>query len=278
MIPTKKLLQQEITSFIRQYPVPKNLSKIWESPLIGLADADSPYWDRLKTLVHPKHDHPKNILKQATIVLVYFVPFSPTLAKTNATGVLSSPEWAQAYELTNTMFPKLNEHLILYLKRHGVQAAVSKKAAYFDREEVTSQWSYRHMAWLAGLGTFGLNNMLITEKGCCGRLNALVTTLPLPPDQPLTSEYCLYKKSGACKSCVRNCPSRALNDTGFDRKICFAQCLKNASLYMEFGSSYSDGADHAIGSEVCGKCICILPCTFQIPGSPKADTICDSGQ
>ncbi len=263
---SKKSLQQEIESFIRQYPIPDNLPKLWETPLLGLADAKSPYWDTLKKLVHPKHDHPQNILKDATVVLVYFIPFSPALAKTNMTGALSSPEWAHAYELTNAMFPKLNKHLIDYLEYHGIQAAESKKAGYFDREEITSQWSYRHIAWLAGLGTFGLNNMLITKNGCCGRLNAIVTTLPLTPDQPQTAEYCLYKKAGTCKACIRKCPAKALNDNGFDRRICFDQCLKNASMYTEFGSSYAAGSDHNIGSEVCGKCVCVLPCTFQIPG------------
>lgn len=33
-----------------------------------------------------------------------------------------------------------------------------------------SEWSHRHAAYIAGLGIFGINNMLITNKGCVGRI------------------------------------------------------------------------------------------------------------
>ncbi len=64
---------------------------------------------------------------------------------------------------------------------------------------------------MAGLGTFGLNNMLITAAGCCGRLSTVVTNLRVTADTPLLTENCLYKKSGRCGLCVKRCPSGALN-------------------------------------------------------------------
>lgn len=42
---------------------------------------------------------------------------------------------------------------------------------------------------------------------------------------------------------------------------------KNAELYTEFGSSYTDESGenpNSVGSEVCGKCVVNTPCTFRI--------------
>lgn len=266
---TKEIIQSEIEHFIQNYPLPEDFSLIWEKPLTGYADAKLPYWEKLKELVHPEHDHPLEILPDATVVLSYFIPFSQNIAASNGLPGLASLEWARAYEITNAMFPRLNQHMIQFISRHGYRAAVSKQSGFFDRENITSRWSFRHIAFMAGLGTFGLNNMLITEKGCCGRLNAIVTNLPFPADSPLTSENCLYKASGLCMACVRNCPSGALTVSGFDRKLCFGQCLKNASLYTQFGSSYTEKDSADSGSEVCGKCLTPLPCTFRNPFHAK---------
>lgn len=62
-----------------------------------------------------------------------------------------------------------------------------------DKEHIYSNWSQRHVGYIAGLGTFGLNNMLITDQGTCGRFYSLITNLPVEPDQPLQEERCLWK-------------------------------------------------------------------------------------
>ena len=91
--------------------------------------------------------------------------------------------------------------------------------------------------------------------------------LAVAPDKPIDGNYCLYKSKGTCGVCVKHCPSGALTVTGYDRKKCFQVCLKNAELYKEFGSSYSDETGKTAnsgGSEVCGKCVVNVPCSFMI--------------
>ncbi len=122
-----------------------------------------------------------------------------------------------------------------------------------------SSWSHRHVAYFAGLGTFGLNNMLITEKGCCGRLGSLVTTAPIDmhssPEYGLQNhEKCLNKTFGNCGLCIGKCVADAYTDHSFDRFRCYAQCLENAQLHCEMG--YAD---------VCGKCLVGLPCSYRAP-------------
>jgi len=159
------------------------------------------------------------------------------------------------------------------LARHGVRAAVAQAASTFDRERLVSHWSHRHFAYLAGLGTFGINNMLITRSGGCGRYTSVVTDLDITPGQPLETEYCLYKKNGKCGACLRRCPTAALTaadgTSHYDRHKCFAILKKNAEAYQDFGSSYTneDGRANSVGSEVCGKCTVHVPCALRAPGA-----------
>lgn len=108
-------------------------------------------------------------------MIAYYVPFTRELAKTNQTGtVLASADWELAYEETNAMFGKLNEYLIHFLKKHGFKGEISPKSATFDQKLLKSDWSHLHFAYAAGVGTFGINNMLITRYGCCGRYSTIL--------------------------------------------------------------------------------------------------------
>lgn len=263
----EKIGKQKITEWIKEYieEYEKRTRTRWGEVQVGFADAKSPEFERLKEFVVSDHVMPEQVLAGATIVISYFLPFRKEMAATNVGGSTSSPEWALAYEETNALFGKLNAYLIEKLGEAGVRAAVSPEATAFDRTILKSKWSQRHVAYIAGLGTFGLNNMLITKKGCCGRISSLVTDLEAEPDQPQREENCLYKRLKKCKVCVKNCPSGALTTEGYDREICFGVCKENAKKYHNFGNSYASDASGEIedtGSEVCGKCVVNIPCAF----------------
>ena len=163
------------------------------------------------------------------------------------------------------MFQDLNRFLAGEVNRLGYEAKTAPEAATFDQKKLISNWSHRHFARVAGLGTFGLNNMLITKSGCCGRYGTIITNLDVEPDQPLKEALCIYKKNGRCGSCISRCPSGALTAEGYDRQKCYQVLKKNAAIYTEFGSSYLDETgqnSNSIGSEVCGKCVVNVPCSF----------------
>jgi Uncharacterized Fe-S protein len=262
----KESIAEMVRSFVSEYEIREEIVTRWGMPLVGFADAYHPDILKLKDTISSKHKLPSEILPEAKIVIAYFVPFTWELSFTNRMNDrIASPEWARAYEETNAMFRELNEAVVSELKKKGYDAAVPKDAFTFDQQELISNWSQRHFARAAGLGTFGINNMLITKTGCCGRYGTIVTNLDLEPDQPLEEELCFYLKNGRCAACVRRCPSGALTPQGYDRHKCYQVLRENAQRYRDFGSSYTDEegeAPNSVGSEVCGKCATNVPCSF----------------
>lgn len=279
--------RNKITEEIKAFVAEENAGQaLWQEPIVGFADANDDYIRNLRKIVHPDHQMPDEVLEDASIIIAYFLPFEEWVTKSNtgepkegsgkgpATGDLASAQWAQSYEVTNAMMGRLNEHIIDVVHKLGYEAKTAPEAAVFYRDEVMSHWSFRHIAYAAGLGTFGLNNMLITDKGCSGRYNAIVTNLDIEADQPKTEEACLFKKNGTCGLCIKKCPAGALSIDGFDRHKCYEQCLKNAAIHNSYGSSYASGAGGSaadgsdtkvIGSEVCGKCVAGMPCAHKRP-------------
>lgn len=266
----RERIQQFMDGYVRDAAARLGVSgEQWGDPLIGYADAGSPAMGKLREIAAPDHRMPREVLASATVVLVYFLPIGKEIANSNRAHGLASPAWAQTYEQTNALFAELNAALCRLFAAWGHVGIVPPEATAFDADLLRAKWSQRHLARLAGLGNFGLNNMLITHKGCCGRISSIVTDLPIAPDACETREFCRYKQNGRCAACVSRCPSGALTQREYDRRACYAVCRENAAVYTQFGNSYAAAPGEAIlasGSEVCGKCVVGLPCTFA--GSP----------
>lgn len=67
--------------------------------------------------------------------------------------------------------------------------------------------SLRHYAVLAGLGSMGKNNLLLTPRfGSMVELGAVLTDMPLWGDVPIEKEICI----SGCTRCLQVCPQKAL--------------------------------------------------------------------
>jgi epoxyqueuosine reductase QueG len=235
----------------------------YRPPLLAFLSAHGKRLSLLKEMVSPEHLMPADILPDAESVIVFFLPFGERIIEGNREGTDASPEWARAYILTNELIAKISGELesLLAAGFGGVSYRVGKIPATgnFDEERLISNWSHRHIAFLAGMGSFGVNNMLITSSGSCGRFGSLVTGMPLPPEAAAdTQERCLWKRGAGCLRCIKRCPVNAYSVSEgkiiFDRRRCYARCLKNAELYQKIGLA-----------DVCGKCLTGLPCSTESP-------------
>ncbi|MEL7656340.1 MAG: 4Fe-4S double cluster binding domain-containing protein, partial [Bacillota bacterium] len=127
---------------------------------------------------------------------------------------------------------------------------------------LASKWSHRHSAYLAGLGTFGLSEGLITEKGKAVRITSLIIEAPLTPTiRPYSTynEWCLYYRNGNCGACMKRCPVHAITKEGHDKDVCESYEEVFAEKYWpeDIGRG-----DYILG---CGLCQSGIPCQNKKP-------------
>lgn len=247
-----------LTSLIREYtddyPKRYNTRTVWGQAQVAVADADDPRFLDLKIQVGPGHLLPQDLLPGARSIICYFLPFARSIGRSNKPGDPCSDEWAYAYLETNRLINHLNAVIQEELARQGYRAAVTPATHNFDEKTLLSDWSHRHIAVIAGLGTLGLNRMLITDQGCCGRVGSLATDMEIDPASPEAYSGCLYFYNESCRQCITNCTQGALQIDGFDRHKCYGLLLKNAGIHQEKGFA-----------DACGKCLSNVPCSFVNP-------------
>lgn len=249
-----KKIEGILKEFVNKYPEEHKVQTKWGEPLVAFADAADRRFLKLKKTISPSHALPTDFLKDAKTVISYFIPFSESTVKSNIGGRESSRQWAEAYIDTNQLILDINKHLKNELARIGYESVIIPATHNFDKCKLISDWSHRHVAAIAGLGGFGLNNMLITEKGCCGRVGSMVTNLKITPMMNNKKEYCLYKYNGSCKTCIKRCVNNALDIGEFKREKCYEMCLYNDSIFSDMNLT-----------DVCGKCMVGVPCSFVNP-------------
>lgn len=254
----KETIIKTIQQFVADYQNQEHIRSTWGVPLVGFADAADPLFRKLKQAVSSTHAVPQDILADARTVIAFFLPFPKTLTATNARDQMSSKEWATTYIETNELIARLSHHLQQFFETLGASSRTIPATHNWDEKRLISNWSHRHIAYIAGLGNFGLNNMLITEKGCCGRVGSFVTAYPVQADVLRQMPSCLSKFDGTCRKCVRKCVNDALTDDSFDRFRCYAMLLKNVDEHSDLG--YAD---------VCGKCLVAVPCSHTDPVALK---------
>ncbi|MFX1594406.1 MAG: epoxyqueuosine reductase [Promethearchaeota archaeon] len=250
----REIIENLFKDFIFKYKKTSNSKTQWEDPIIGFAKADDPGFLKLKKIVDKNHKLPNELLNHAKTVITYFIPFNQEIVSSNSNGKIASKEWAIAYIETNNLITELNKSLTKELKKEHFNSVSIPATHNFDENKLVSLWSHKHVAYIAGLGKFGLHKMIITEKGCCGRLGSLITSAKIEISERVDKEYCLYFHNESCKKCVDKCVYNILKVDSFDRYKCYEVCLSNSRIYSHLGLS-----------DICGKCACGVPCSTKNP-------------
>jgi epoxyqueuosine reductase QueG len=130
-----------------------------------------------------------------------------------------------AAELTLSELEDTSLNLVYYLEDHGFPA-ITLPPLHTDSEEYPryveggayGPLSLVHAAVEAGLGTLGLNLMLLTpEYGPRVILAGVMTSAPLAPDTPLSQPLC---QGPACGRCLLACPGDAILHWGLEKSRC----------------------------------------------------------
>ena len=196
---------------------------IFEEPLFGYASASDPYFTQAKQpeVIGAHFMAPEEWLSGAKTVIALFLPFTKRVREANSLDMSwPADEWFHARIEGQAFMFNICRHAEDLLKKQGFDVLVpmldarlsSKSPLTTDKTETafyTSNWSERHVAYAAGLGTFGLSKGLISRKGVAGRYLSIIRSLMFEPDiRPYKGvyDYCIN-----CGACARNCPAGAIS-------------------------------------------------------------------
>ena len=87
----REMLVETIERYLDRFCRDNELDPVWGEPIVGFGDARSPRFQELRTVVHPEHYLPEDILPGATTVVSYYLPFTKDVARSNISGDLASP-------------------------------------------------------------------------------------------------------------------------------------------------------------------------------------------
>ena len=238
--------------------------RIFDEPLIGYASAEDPYFEEAKKpgIIGPHFMSPAEWLPGAKTVIAVFLPFTEQVRSANRQNMAwPADEWlhgrieGQAFQVA---FGRFMEEVLkkeAFLSLTPMLDSRLKTASPFTNDKTendfyTSNWSERHIAYAAGLGTFGLSKGLISRKGVAGRYISIITNAVFEPDpRPYSG---IYDYCNNCGACIRNCPAGAISK---EKEKMHHPCKVFLDSVQEKHNPYYG----------CGKCQVKVPCEVQAP-------------
>ncbi len=254
--------------------------RAWDRPVLAVAAGDDPLFEQLKQSIGPFYWTPLEALNLAfpgadlrsdeLSVISWVLPQTAvTLKEQGEQSVVPGRRWAAS----RFYGEEFNVHLMLYLASRFCQMGVLAVApeclpGYSGRCRspqfgMSANWSERHVAWVAGHGTFGLSDGLITRVGKAVRFGSVVVAarLPVSPRAYLDyGDWCLYFSTGRCGACISRCPAGAISRSGHDKEACLA--------YINTVTTPHVNTRYGTGATPCGLCQAGIPCASGIPSAP----------
>lgn len=247
--------------------------RLYDLPLIGFASSDDPLFTetfKKEEVIHPLYKAPKEWLSDSKTVISFFFPTSKQVKESNkklldepyeeGIEMSCSAEWLLARCEGQLFINEVVTYAANLLNQDNYKTVIPSLSKDFKMlEPFKSNWSERHAAYAAGLGTFGLSKGLITKKGIAGRIGSLITNAYFEPtireyNDPF--EYCIR-----CGACQRRCPGKAID---------LARGLALGKDHIKCVGHISNSTKKPFGVNKrvrygCGKCQVAVPCSDGIP-------------
>lgn len=251
--------------------------RYFDEPIVQFASADNPLFEKYKEIIGEYHLTPKEILEitfseradtYGTVISIV-LPINYTARMSNREEKeFGSKEWSLTRYYGDELFvDKLTEHIVLYLKSKGNWGIAPSRSDFFQTKkigrDISSNWSERHIAYAAGLGTFSINDGFITEKGIAVKLVSILTDANIPQSEQVYHHYqenCLWCNKRTCGACMKRCPVGAITEKGHDKIKCYMHCYGESS--KEIAKKYGGNSEYGSG---CGLCQTGVPCEFRNP-------------
>jgi len=250
---------------------------MWEEPFFGVSNGDDPYYNFLKKHIGEFHWSPLEAFRlkypgvsEASQLRVVSICFPQTAEAKDSQAketVCPSREWMVSRGEWELLIREFSEKLINSLSESGIRAVSvdllpGLKVHKDGNLGLSATWSHRHAAFISGLGTFGLSDGLITEKGKAVRFATFIVEASMETTARHYEdhhEWCLYYRDGSCGVCMSRCPIDAITEQGHDKSVCDGYEEVFVSKYWP---EDIDRTNYKIG---CGLCQVGIPCQNRRP-------------
>jgi len=201
----------------------------------------------------PKGHRPRDFLPNAKSVISIGL-------RINKSSILHLPrtmrEYKINYDVANLKLNSIAWETACFLEDLGYEAIAIPASSPYDKKKNRGDMSHKHAAVAAGIGRFGMNNLVLTpDYGPYVRFVTVVTCAELKPDSPLNEDICLLEK---CLKCVKACPAGALETPVYDASEGWLINKEKCHEYIHIIS----------GGDVCG--LCIKACPIKRPQDPRS--------
>ena len=262
----------------------------FDEPVVVFADGDDPIFRELKKVIGDHHLTPREALErhvqekhwklgakdhiEKVGVISYVLPEPYETRLTTREPLYGVSVRHNHTRWRGEVFQKSLQHYIVsLLEIHGYDAVAPRRAPFFEWADTPDgarvNWSERHVAYASGLGTFGLNGLLITPKGCAHYLGSVVCDLALTPTpRPYDSHvaYCTFYQDKSCRRCIERCAAGAISENGRNALICRSYLGKTQVEKL----AEAGGLEGLLGmGPSCGLCMTNVPCEDRIPVRPR---------
>lgn len=269
-----------------------NNGPIFDEPLVGFADGDDPIFQDYKSIIGDFHWTPREALAahlrdrgadgeketRSVGVISFVLPITyETRLSLRRESRVPSLRWNHTRWQGQDLINELANYVASLLEELGYQAVVPELATFykvFSSEPGirVSNWSLRHVAYAAGLGTFSLSDAFITPRGLAMRCGSVVSDLALTPSPRVYENHlanCLFYRDESCRRCIERCPVGAISEQGHDKKRCREFLFEEQrTILKELGRE-----EGYIGRYLgCGLCLTKVPCESRIPPSARLGT------
>ncbi len=250
--------------------------KIFDAPLVGFSSGTDALYDEYKSHIGPFYYSPLELLAKTfpdnksaaadITVISWIIPSTKATRREQAEqDRYPSERWVRTRDLGEKFNNAIRAHIVEQLEAAGIAAVAPLLSPHWARSDQgpyapCSNWSERHAAYAAGLGTFGLCDGLITPVGKAMRTGSVIAAVNIPPStRPYNDHhaYCLHFTQNTCRKCLPRCPVNALSEEGHNKK----RCMKYTEQTMHKYIKEKYGAE----TYACGLCQSWVPCTDKIP-------------
>ena len=280
------MIAEEIRNFTRKSPdnrMPETSGDaIFDEPLVKFADGDDPIFVKYKEIIDPSHLTPREALAidyggesgvtaDHVSVISWILPIREKTRRSNRVQTeVPSRLWSHTRWFGEQFNAVLRRHTLGTLRAMGAVAVAPGLPPILQMKSnekgLFSNWSERHVAFAAGLGTFGLSDGFITERGIAHRCGSVVCSLELQPSARTSDDpygNCLHYVQDSCGLCMLRCPAGAITEAGHDKEKC-RQYLNRIGYNPK---TFADGYDLATSVAGCGLCQTGVSCEFGNPTS-----------